>query len=110
MLPWDIKNYMNYFILPKGGVWEIYKIKKDIQQFDISFSKDFMNKKLKVGVHAFDVFNQNEINALISSTNLQTRFRQKEDSLTYNFGNLKIDKENTTIDTEKVQSGGGLVK
>lgn len=116
MLPWDIKSYMNYFILPAGGVWEIYKIKKDIQQFDISFSKDFWNKKLKVGVHAFDVFNQNEINALISSTNLQTNFYKKEDSrtfrisLTYNFGNLKIDKENTTIDTEKVQGAGGLVK
>ena len=92
MLPWDIKSYMNYFILPAGGVWEIYKIKKDIQQSDISFSKDFWNKKLKVGVHAFDVFNQNEINALISSTNLQTNFYKKEDSrtfrisLTYNFG------------------------
>ncbi|MDI1316082.1 TonB-dependent receptor [Flavobacterium sp.] len=116
MLPWDIKSYMNYFILPAGGVWEIYKIKKDIQQFDISFNKDFWNKKLKVGVHAFDVFNQNEINALISSTNLQTKFYKKDDSrtfrisLTYNFGNLKIDKENTTINTEKVESGGSLVK
>ena len=116
MLPWDIKSYMNYFILPAGGVWEIYKIKKDIQQFDISFNKDFWNKKLKVGVHAFDVFNQNEINALISSTNLQTKFYKKDDSrtfrisLTYNFGNLKIDKENTTINTEKVEGGGSLVK
>jgi iron complex outermembrane receptor protein len=116
MLPWDVKSYMNYFILPAGGVWEIYKITKPIQQFDISFNKDFMNKKLKLGIHAFDVFNQNEVNALISSTNLQTRFRQKEDSrtfrisLTYNFGNLKIEKENTTIETEKVQTGGGMVK
>ncbi len=116
MLPYDVKSYLNYFILPAGGVWEIYKIQKSIQQFDISFSKDFMNKKLKIGLHAFDLFNQNEINALISSTNLQTKFYQKEDSrtfrisLTYNFGNLKIEKENTTIETEKIQSGGGLVK
>lgn len=116
MLPWDMKSYVNYFILPKGGVWEIYKIEKPIQQFDLSVSKDFMNKKLKLGLHAFDIFNQNEVNALVSSTNLQTKFREKQDSrhfrisLTYNFGNLKIDKENTTIETEKVQSGGGLVK
>lgn len=116
MLPWDVKGYMNYFILPAGGVWEIYKIEKPIQQFDISFSRDFMNKKLKIGLHAFDLFNQNEINALISSTNLQTKFYEKQDSrhfrisLTYNFGNLKIDKENTNIETEKVQSGGGFVK
>jgi iron complex outermembrane receptor protein len=116
MLPWDVKNSMTYFILPAGGVWEIYKITKPIQQFDISFSKDFMNKNLKIGLHAFDLFNQNEVNALISSTNLQTKFYEKQDSrtfrvsLTYNFGNLKIEKENTDIDTEKVKAGGGFVK
>ena len=116
MLPWDVKSYLNYFILPQGGVWEIYKITKPIQQFDISISKDFMNKKLKLGLHAFDIFNQNETNAIISSTNLQTRFYEKQDSrhfrisLTYNFGNLKLDKENTDIETEKVKSGGGFVK
>ncbi|MBM6498899.1 TonB-dependent receptor domain-containing protein [Flavobacterium macrobrachii] len=116
MLPWDVKNTLNYFILPEGGVWEIYKITKPIQQFDISFNKDFMNKKLKLGLHMFDVFNQNEVNALISSTNLQTRFYEKNDtrhfriSLTYNFGNLKLQNENTTIETEKVNSGGGFVK
>jgi hypothetical protein len=30
--------------------------------------------------------------------------------LTYNFGNLKLQKENTDIEVEKVKSGGGLVK
>jgi len=116
MLPGDVKSYMNYFILPAGGVWEIYKITKPIQQFDISFSRDFLNKKLKIGLHAFDLFNQNQINALISSTNLQTKFYEKQDtrtfriSLTYNFGNLKLDKENTDIQTDKVNSGGGFVK
>ena len=89
---------------------------KPIQQFDISLNKDFMDKKLKVGLHAFDVFNQNEINALVSSPNLQTNFYQKQDSrtfrisLTYNFGNLKLEKDNTDIQVEKVKSGGGLVK
>jgi len=116
MLPWDVKSSMTYFILPQGGVWEIYKITKPIQQFDISLNKDFMNKKLKLGIHAFDLFNQNEVNALVSSTNLQTKFYEKIDSrtfrisLTYNFGNLKLDKENTDIQTEKIKSGGGLVK
>ncbi|MFY7739811.1 MAG: TonB-dependent receptor domain-containing protein [Flavobacterium sp.] len=116
MLPWDIKSSMTYFILPQGGVWEIYKITKPIQQFDISLNKDFLNKKLKLGIHAFDLFNQNEINALVSSTNLETKFYEKNDSrvfrisLTYRFGNLKLEKENTDIQTEKVKSGGGLVK
>ena len=75
-----------------------------------------MNKKLKLGIHLFDAFNQNEVNAIVSSTNLETKFYEKNDSrnfrisLTYNFGNLKLQNENTTIETEKVKSGGGMVK
>ena len=115
ILPWDIKNTMSYFILPKG-TWEIYQITKPIQQFDISFNKDFLNKKLKIGLHCFDVFNSNEVNALVSSTNLETKFYQKQDSrtfrisLTYNFGDLSLKKENTHINIEKTNSGGGFLK
>ena len=75
-----------------------------------------MDKKLKIGLHCFDVFNINKTNALIAGQNLETNFGQKQDSrtfrlsLTYNFGNLKLEKENTDIQTEKVKSGGGLVK
>ena len=114
-LPWDIKNSMSYFILPKGN-WEIYKITKPIQQFDISFNKNFMDKKLKIGIHCFDVFNSNQVNALVAGQNLESTFYKKNDSrnfrlsLTYNFGNLKLEKENTDIQTEKVKSGGGIVK
>lgn len=115
ILPWDIKNTMSYFILPKG-TWEIYQITKPIQQFDISFNKDFLNKNLKVGLHCFDVFNSNEVNALISAPNLETKFYQKQDSrtfrisLTYNFGDLSLKKENTNINIEKANSGGGFLK
>lgn len=115
ILPWEIKNTMSYFILPKG-TWEIYQITKPIQQFDISFNKDFLNKKLKIGLHCFDVFNSNEVNALVSSTNLETKFYQKQDSrtfrisLTYNFGDLSLKKENTNINIEKTNSGGGFLK
>jgi iron complex outermembrane recepter protein len=115
ILPWKITNVMSYYILPPG-TWEIYKIDKPIQQFDVSFNKDFMNKKLKVGLHLFDVFNANEINAQISGQNIETNFYQKQDSrnfrisLTYNFGNLKLEKEDTKIETEKVKQGGGMMK
>ena len=115
ILPWKIKNSMSYFIVP-SGTWEIYKITKPIQQFDVSFNRDFMDGKLKIGLHCFDLFNANEVNALIAGSNLETNFRQKQDSrtfrvsLTYNFGNLKLQKENTSIQVEKKQSGGGLVK
>ncbi|MGK4566940.1 TonB-dependent receptor domain-containing protein [Flavobacterium sp. 3HN19-14] len=115
LLPWNITNTMNYFYLPKGN-WEIYHIEKPIQQFDISFNKDFLNKNLKIGLHCFDVFNQNEVHALIAGKNLDTRFYEKQDSrtfrisLTYNFGNLKLEKEETNINTDKVNQGGGGLK
>jgi len=115
MLPWEITNTMSYFILPKG-TWEIYQITKPIQEFDISFNRDFMNKKLKIGLHCFDVFNANQINATIAAANLNTGFYQKPDSrtfrvsLTYNFGNMKLQKENTDIQIEKANQGGGILK
>ena len=115
LLPWDIRNSMTYYILPPGN-WEIYDVTKPIQQFDISFQKEFLDKKLKIGLHAMDLFNQNSITAQIATPNLNTNFYEKNDSrvfrisLSYNFGNLKLDKENTTIETEKVKSGGGFVK
>lgn len=115
LLPWDIRNSMTYYILPPGN-WEIYDVTKPIQQFDISFQKEFLDKKLKVGIHAIDLFNQNSITAQIAAPNLNTNFYEKNDSrvfrisLSYNFGNLKLDKENTNIETEKVKSGGGFVK
>jgi len=109
-LPWGIVNNMSYFFLPKGN-WEIYKIMKPIQQFDISFNKNFLDKKLKIGIHCFDVFNVNEVNALVEGKNLKTQFYEKNDSrtfrvsLTYNFGNLKLQTENTNINVEKANEG-----
>ena len=106
---------MSYFILPKG-TWEIYNITKPIQEFDITFSKEFMDKNLKIGLNCFDVFNTNEVNALVSATNLQTKFHQKPDSrtfrisLVYNFGNLSLKKDNTDINIEKTNSSGGFLK
>ena len=115
ILPWQIKNTLSYFILPKG-TWEIYQITKPIQEFDISFNREFLNKNLKIGLHCFDVFNTNEVNALVSSANLHSQFYQKQDSrtfrisLTYNFGNLALKKDNTNIEVEKSKQGGGFLK
>jgi iron complex outermembrane recepter protein len=115
ILPWKIINIMAYSILTKG-TWEVYQISKPIQQFDVSFNRDFMNKKMKVGLHCFDVFNKNETNGLINGQNLESQYHQKHNSrvfrisLTYNFGNLKLSKENTEIQNEKIQQSSGMVK
>jgi iron complex outermembrane receptor protein len=115
ILPWGITNVTSYSILGKGN-WEIYRIDKPLQQFDISFNKSFLDKKLNIGLHCFDVFNSYEVNALIPATNLNTIFYEKQDSrtfrfsLTYNFGNLQLEKEETEINVEKVNQGDGMLK
>lgn len=115
ILPWEIKNALSFSYTPPG-TWEIYSLTKTIQQFDVSFTRDFLNKNLKIGLHCFDVFNANEINAIVSSPNLETRFYQKQDtrtfriSLTYNFGNLALKKDNTDIEVDKNRQGGGFIK
>ncbi|MBC8643116.1 outer membrane beta-barrel protein [Flavobacterium lindanitolerans] len=88
-LPWGITNNMSYFFLPKGN-WEIYRIEKPIQQFDISFNKEFLDKKLKVGLHCFDVFNANEVNALVEGKNLRTLFYEKMTQDIPNFIDLQL--------------------
>jgi hypothetical protein len=47
-----------------GGCLGYIKITKPIQQFDISLNRSFMNK-IKSWQHAFDLFNSNQINAII---------------------------------------------
>ncbi|MEI6821589.1 MAG: outer membrane beta-barrel family protein [Bacteroidota bacterium] len=114
ILPWNVTNIMAYSIMTKG-VYEVYHITKPIQQFDVSFNKEFIDKKLKVGLHVFDLFNMNETNGLIVGQNLETLYHQKHNSrvfrisLTYNFGNLKLHKENTEIQNEKIQKSSGLL-
>jgi iron complex outermembrane receptor protein len=114
-LPWSVKMNLGYFFLPKG-VYQVYKLDKPIQQFDISFQRDFLDKNLKIGFHIFDVFNQNEVNAVIASNTIKTNFCEKMDSrvfrisLSWNFGKIKMQDE-TQINAEKVNtSGGGFMK
>lgn len=114
ILPWEITNSMSYNFLTKGS-WEIYRIDKPFHSFDISFTRSFLDKKLNIGLHCFDVFNTYQVNALIAGQNLNTNFHEKVDSrtfrisLTYNFGNLSLQKDDTNINIEKTnQSGGGL--
>ncbi|MCB9201647.1 MAG: TonB-dependent receptor [Flavobacteriales bacterium] len=114
VLPWEIKSSLNFFYLTKNSLWDVYKIEKPIQQFDISFNKSFMNKNLKLGFKVEDVFNQNKLNIVSPSLGFNTNFQNKRDSrvfqisLSWNFGKLKS-YENSTIEAEKVQKeSGGL--
>lgn len=114
-LPWNVKMNLGYFFLPKG-VYQVYKLDKPIQQFDISFQRDFLNKDLKIGFHVFDLFNQNEVNAVVASNSIRTNFYEKMDtrvfriSLSWNFGKIKMQDE-TQINAEKINTtGGGFMK
>lgn len=111
-LPKEIKLNLNYSYTTKGS-YQIYSIDKPIQRLDISLSKTFFNKALKVNINIKDIFNSYEINALSKSPNLDTNYYSKLDSqsfrigIAYNFGKFfsalpKSEEEKTQSDKDRI--------
>ena len=112
-LPKEIKLNLNYTYTTKGS-YQIYSIEKPIQRFDLSISKSFLNKSLKVNLNIKDVFNTFEVNALSKSLNLNSIYNSKLDSqsirigITYNFGKFfsalpKNEEEKTQSDKDRIE-------
>lgn len=111
-LPKEIKLNINYSYTTKGS-YQIYNIEKPIQRFDLTLSKSFFNKSLKVNFNIKDVFNTFEVNALSNSPNLRTDYHSKIDSqsfrigVVYNFGKFftalpKKEEEKTQSDRDRI--------
>jgi len=115
ILPWKIQSSFYYKLRPPG-TYQIYYLSKSIQWLDVSFNKYFLNKNLKINIYCNDLFNTNEINAIVSTNNLQTNYYQKQDSrifgigLTFNFGNINLKKEDINIPLEKKSQPNDLLR
>ncbi len=115
ILPWEIQSSAYYKLRPPG-TYQIYYLSKTIQWLDISFNKYFLNKNLKINIYCNDLFNTNEINAIVSTNNLETNYYQKQDSrifgigLTFNFGNINLKKEDINIPLEKKSQTNDLLR
>lgn len=105
ILPFDLKLNLTYFNLSKG-TYGIYDIQKPIKNLNLDLTRKFLNNKLTASISIQDMLNQNEINAFVPSTYINSNFHQKADTrvfwfkLSYNFGKLKNDTE-IQIDSEK---------
>jgi iron complex outermembrane recepter protein len=91
VLPWELKLGLNYSRVSKG-TYQVYQINKPIQKFDLTLSRSFLNKALKVTVSARDIFNTVELSALTFGKNINTSYSLLRDTrslrvgISYNFG------------------------
>jgi iron complex outermembrane receptor protein len=116
ILPKEIKLSLQYNFYSKG-TYQIYQITKQIQSFDLSLSKFFLEKSLKTTLSVTDLFNSNEINAAGNFSNMNLNYYQKNDSrvfwlkLSYNFGKVKNSKKENSeidIDTKKTETNQNI--
>lgn len=85
ILPLDLKLGLNYLFNSKG-TYQVYQINSPIHKFDLTLSKSFVNKNLKVTLGVKDLFNTFKTNAIVSSPNLKTDYSVKSDSQSFYFG------------------------
>ena len=91
MLPLKLNLGINYSYVTKG-TYQIYKIIKLIHKLDLTLSRTFLNKSLKVNLSVRDMFKTFETNALTQSKNIYINYRLLNDTqsirigLSYNFG------------------------
>ncbi|MCO6174122.1 TonB-dependent receptor [Flavobacterium sp. NRK F10] len=114
-LPAKIKFTANYNTSTKGGNYQYYAIRYPLsQQFDLTFSKKFLNNNLSMSVYINDVFNTNKQKLGAIGTNLL--YDSKYDSRRVGFSlNYKIPTknrlakvENNMLNNDKKEEGGLL--
>ena len=91
ILPWDMKLGINYSHVSKG-TYQIYQITRPVEKFDLTLSRSFLNRALKVTLSARDVFNTMQLSAVTSGKNISTDYTLLRDTrsfrvgVSYNFG------------------------
>jgi iron complex outermembrane recepter protein len=84
--------------LMKNGVWNFYKL-EDFGQINLGLSRNFLNKKLTVSIHARDILNTNinrfqyQLGSVKSSGERYSDNRRLGINIRYNFGIKKNDEK-----------------
>lgn len=114
-LPSKIKFTANYNTSTTGGNYQYYAVRYPFShQFDLTFSKKFLDNNLSVSVYANDIFNTNKQQLGAIGTNLL--YDGKRDSRRVGFSlNYKIPTknrlaklENNILNNDKKEDGGIL--
>ena len=94
MLPWKIRMNIDYYLTGKGN-YQIYEFVRNRSAFDVVFSREFYEKKLKASVSFEDIFNTDQSNARVSFPNIYMNSYSKQDTriiwfkVSYSFGRVE---------------------
>lgn len=94
ILPWKIRMNIEYYITGKGN-YQIYEFVRNRSAFDVVFSREFYDKKLKASVSFEDIFNTDQSTARVSFPNIHMNSYSKQDTriiwfkVSYSFGRVE---------------------
>ncbi|MNK27356.1 hypothetical protein D3C87_457100 [compost metagenome] len=94
MLPWKIRMNVDYYLTGKGN-YQIYEFVRNRSAFDVVFSREFYDKKLKASISFDDIFNTDQSNARVSFPNIHMNSYSKQDTriiwfkVSYSFGRVE---------------------
>lgn len=94
MLPWKIRMNVEYYLTGKGN-YQIYEFVRNRSAFDVTFSREFYDKKLKTSISFEDIFNTDQSNTRVSFPNIYMGSYSKQDTriiwfkVSYSFGKVE---------------------
>jgi iron complex outermembrane receptor protein len=94
ILPWKIRMNIDYYLTGKGN-YQIYEFVRNRSAFDVVFSREFYDKKLKASISFEDIFNTDQSNARVSFPNIHMNSYSKQDTriiwfkVSYSFGRVE---------------------
>lgn len=106
VLPLSLKLGLNYSYVTKG-TYQIYQINNPIHKLDLTLSRSFLNKSLKVTFSAKDIFKTFKTNALTQANNINIDYSMLNDTqsyrvgISYNFGKFSALHKQKGIEEEE---------
>ena len=94
ILPWKIRMNVEYYITGKGN-YQIYEFVRNRSALDVSFSREFYDKKLKTSLSFEDIFNTDQNTGRVSFPNIHMTSYSKQDTriiwfkVSYSFGKVE---------------------
>ncbi len=94
ILPWKIRMNVEYYLTGKGN-YQVYEFVRNRSALDVSFSREFYDKKLKASLSFEDIFNTDQSNGRVSFPNIHMTSYSKQDTriiwfkVSYSFGKVE---------------------
>lgn len=94
ILPWKIRMNVEYYLAGKGN-YQVYEFVRNRSALDVSFSREFYDKKLKTSFSFEDIFNTDQSNGRVSFPNIHMTSYSKQDTriiwfkVSYSFGKVE---------------------